>query len=127
MLYNRTLLFIYPIHNNSNLLIQSPNPSLPLGNHKSIIYVCEKQLFWITEHPCLETGHVPLRSSQQKVCVSSRRRDVEEGLVTPFAITRDIPAGHHSPFSSVYCIASRGKPQGICLLLSPCQPVLKPA
>jgi len=83
MLYNRTLLFIYPIHNNSNLLIQSPNPSLPLGNHKSIIYVCEKQLFWITEHPCLETGHLPLRSSQQKVCVSSRRRDVEEGLVTP--------------------------------------------
>ena len=46
MLYSRTLLSIHPMDNSLHLLITSsqsfshPNP-LPLGNHKSVLYVCE--------------------------------------------------------------------------------------
>ena len=46
MLYSRTLLFIHSLYNSLHLLtpnsqsIPSPSPS-PLGNHKSVLYVCE--------------------------------------------------------------------------------------
>ena len=46
LLYSRSLLFIHPIYNNLHLLIPNsqsilPPLPLPLGNHKSVLYVCE--------------------------------------------------------------------------------------
>ena len=46
MLYSRTLFFIDSIYNSSHLLIPNsqsipPPDPLPLGNHKSVVYVCE--------------------------------------------------------------------------------------
>ena len=45
VLYTRTLLFIHSIYNSLNLLIPKSQsftpPSLPLGNQKSVLYVCE--------------------------------------------------------------------------------------
>ena len=45
MLYNRTLLFTYPIYINLHLLIPNsrsiPLPALHLGNHSSVLSVCE--------------------------------------------------------------------------------------
>ena len=44
VLYSRTLLFIHPIYKSLSLIPNShsipPQPS-PLGNHKSVLYVCE--------------------------------------------------------------------------------------
>ena len=45
MLYSRTLLFIHSIHHSWHLIQNwhslPPWPLLPLGNHKSVFYVCE--------------------------------------------------------------------------------------
>ena len=46
MLYSRTLLSIHPMYNSLHLLTpkshsMTPTPFLSLGNHKSVLYVCE--------------------------------------------------------------------------------------
>ena len=45
VLYKRMLLFIYPIYINLHLLVPNsrsiPLPTLHLGNHSSVLYVCE--------------------------------------------------------------------------------------
>ena len=54
VLYSRTLLFIHPIYNSLQLLTANshyipPPLRLPLGNHTSVLYVCESvSVLWIS-------------------------------------------------------------------------------
>ena len=49
---SRTLLLIHPIYNSLHLLTPNSNPSLPLGNHKSILCILSLLLFHRHVHLC---------------------------------------------------------------------------
>ena len=63
LLYSRTLLFIYSIYNSLHLLISNcqsifPYP-LPLGSHRSFLYVCESvSVLWKFIYVIFQSPHI---------------------------------------------------------------------